>query len=82
MVVVSEKDDHNEFVNTTLRDAGQAARCHRINNVGGLSAALTAKDPDLVVLFDDSPEALERSAAMCGKDGSGAETPPRTAPPQ
>jgi diguanylate cyclase (GGDEF)-like protein len=75
VVVVSEKDDHNEFVNTTLRDAGQAARCHRINNVGGLSAALTSKDPDLVVLFDDSPEALERSAAMCSKDGSGAETP-------
>lgn len=75
VIVVSEKDDHNEFVNTTLREAGQAAHCHRVNDVGRLSAALNSEDPDLVVLFDDSQEALERSAAMCRKEEAAAEIP-------
>ncbi len=75
VIVVSNKDDHAEFVNTALRDAGQAAHCRRINDVGKLSDTLASLDSDLVVLFDDSQEALERSAAMCGGDGTAAETP-------
>lgn len=71
VVVVSDKDDHNESVNTALRDAGHAVHCQRINDIGDLSGAIAAAEPDLVVVFKTGDnEAVERSAQMCKSHGA------------
>lgn len=73
VIVVSPREDDCAAINTALRDAGHPARCQQLRDPGDLAGALTAADPDLVFLFADDRETIERSARLCGN--STIETP-------
>ena len=68
-MVVSEKADHCEAINTAIRDSGHAAHCHPISATADLAAAIDQFSPELVVLFStDEDVDLERAGRHCNTD--------------
>jgi len=66
VIVVSHTEDHSESINAALRDAGHAAHCCRIAEIGELSAVMESRDTDLVVLFNiDGEDTVQRAARIC-----------------
>jgi len=65
VIVVSPRDDDCSAINTALRDAGHATRCTHLNDAGELTATVTNLCPDLVILFSDDEEVIERSVRAC-----------------
>lgn len=66
VIVVNGTEDHNESINTALRDSGHAAHCHLLPNAAEFATALPQLEPQLVLLIagSDCPE-LERVGQHC-----------------
>ena len=74
VLVISSSDDDVAAINTSLRDAGQAAHCHKISGLDALEPALRDLNPELIMLFPDDDEvALQKAADI--RDEHAPETP-------
>ncbi|MBT8421531.1 MAG: EAL domain-containing protein [Gammaproteobacteria bacterium] len=65
VVVVSPQEDDCSAINKALRDAGHVARCTHLNDAGDLTATVASLYPDLIVLFADDQEVIDRSIRAC-----------------
>jgi len=54
VLIIAAKDDHVAAINTALRDAGHAAHCARVDNPSELEAAITARQPELILVFGEA----------------------------
>ena len=70
IVVVTQKDDFVEAINTALRDAGHAAHCVKVEKLARLEAEISQKDIELVAAFDSGePANLKPIIEICAASG-------------
>jgi diguanylate cyclase (GGDEF)-like protein len=70
LIVLSSREDDVELVNRSLRDGGQAVRCHWVTTVDALAEALDDHDPQLLCFFPDSLPAPIREIAKIKQQAS------------
>ena len=57
LIVFSQDDDKVAAVNSILREAGHPVHCTRVGQLSELEDALRGKSSELVLLFDEEPNA-------------------------
>jgi PleD family two-component response regulator len=68
VLALSSREEHTELINRLLRQAGQAAYCHRIAGTENLAEALSRYQPHLLFAFTANPSAdVAAVAAVCEK---------------
>ena len=68
VLALSSREEHTELINRLLRQAGQAAYCHRIGGVDELAEALSRYRPHLLFVFTSKPSAeVAAVASVCEK---------------
>jgi diguanylate cyclase (GGDEF)-like protein/PAS domain S-box-containing protein len=53
IIVIAERPDHVEAINSTLRNAGHPVHCTHIPDVGDLADALNQINPELLLVFSE-----------------------------
>ncbi|MDH3895560.1 MAG: hypothetical protein OES78_13460, partial [Chromatiales bacterium] len=53
IIVIAERPDNVEAINSTLRNAGHPVHCTHIPDVGDLGDALTQINPELLLVFSE-----------------------------
>ncbi len=70
-IVLTDREEHVELINRTLRDAGHAVRCHWINGIDRVGKALAERSASMLWLFSDGdPEGIAKIARIRTEFGS------------
>lgn len=68
VLIVTTKEDDVSEINRSLREAGLAAHCNRVEKLGELEAAINSTQPELLLMIgDESDSRLEQAADLRSK---------------